>query len=106
LQTLAIVAASSRLLLLLLLLLRSPAFQIVTAPFVFLQVVISVLLDFSPPLLWGYFYFFFFSLFSRGMGFLSLLLLLLLSSRANLASLMVCIHNSPAKDVPTRHSFT
>jgi hypothetical protein len=40
------------------------------------------------------------------MGFLSLLLLLLLSSRANLASLMVCIHNSPAKDVPTRHSFT
>jgi hypothetical protein len=103
LQTLAIVAASSRLLLLLLLLLRSPAFQIVTAPFVFLQVVISVLLDFSPPLLWGYFYFFFFSLFSRGMGLLSLLLLL---SRANLASLMVCIHNSPAKDVPTRYSFT
>jgi hypothetical protein len=37
------------------------------------------------------------------MGLLSLLLLL---SRANLASLMVCIYNSPAKDVPTRHSFT
>jgi hypothetical protein len=54
----------------------------------------------------GVFFFFFFPpLFSRGMGLLSLLLLLL-SSRANLASLMVCIYNSPAKDVPTRHSFT
>jgi hypothetical protein len=50
----------------------------------------------------GFFFLFFSPLFSRGMGLLSLLLL----SRANLASLMVCIYNSPAKDVPTRHSFT
>jgi hypothetical protein len=54
----------------------------------------------------GYFFsHFFFPSFFSGNG-IAFALLLLLLSRANLASLMVCIHNSPAKDVPTRHSFT